>query len=85
MAAAAHNAGSGRPCRWRDGPAVDAAAWVEGIPFNETPRLRQESGQQLGGLRAAHATGPRHLAESPAGATIGPRAAQAAAANPDLP
>ncbi|MFN5167854.1 MAG: lytic transglycosylase domain-containing protein, partial [Pseudomonadota bacterium] len=36
MAAAAYNAGPGRPRRWREGGAVEAAAWVEGIPFNET-------------------------------------------------
>lgn len=36
LAAAAYNAGPGRPRRWRDGPRIDAAAWVENIPFNET-------------------------------------------------
>ena len=36
LAAAAYNAGPGRPRRWRDGPAVEAAAWAESIPFNET-------------------------------------------------
>ena len=36
MAAAAYNAGPGRPRRWRDGPVVDAAIWAENVPFNET-------------------------------------------------
>jgi soluble lytic murein transglycosylase len=36
MAAAAYNAGPSRPRRWREGPAVEAAAWAESIPFNET-------------------------------------------------
>ncbi|MDY0743564.1 transglycosylase SLT domain-containing protein [Paucibacter sp. R3-3] len=36
MAAAAYNAGPGRPRRWRDGPLLDAAIWTENIPFNET-------------------------------------------------
>jgi soluble lytic murein transglycosylase len=36
MAAAAYNAGPGRPRRWREGPVLDAAAWVENIPFGET-------------------------------------------------
>ncbi len=36
MAAAAYNAGPSRPRRWREGNRVDAAAWVENIPFNET-------------------------------------------------
>jgi soluble lytic murein transglycosylase len=34
--AAAYNAGPNRPRRWREGPTLDAAAWTEGIPFNET-------------------------------------------------
>lgn len=36
MAAAAYNAGPSRPRRWREGPSVEAAAWAESIPFNET-------------------------------------------------
>jgi len=36
LAAAAYNAGPNRPRRWREGPVVDAAAWAENIPFNET-------------------------------------------------
>jgi soluble lytic murein transglycosylase len=36
MAAAAYNAGPSRPRRWREGPAIEAAAWAESIPFNET-------------------------------------------------
>jgi soluble lytic murein transglycosylase len=36
MAAAAYNAGPSRPRRWREGPVVEAAAWAETIPFNET-------------------------------------------------
>jgi soluble lytic murein transglycosylase len=36
MAAAAYNAGPGRPRRWREGPSVEAAIWAENIPFSET-------------------------------------------------
>ena len=36
MAAAAYNAGPGRPRRWREGAKVDAAAWAENVPFSET-------------------------------------------------
>ena len=36
MAAAAYNAGPGRPRKWREGPVLDAAVWVENIPFSET-------------------------------------------------
>ena len=36
MAAAAYNAGPGRPRRWRDGPALETVVWAENIPFPET-------------------------------------------------
>ncbi len=36
MAAAAYNAGPGRPRRWREGPTLETAIWAENIPFNET-------------------------------------------------
>ncbi len=36
LAAAAYNAGPGRPRRWREGEPMDAAAWAETIPFAET-------------------------------------------------
>ncbi len=36
MAAAAYNAGPGRPRVWRNLPTVDAAIWAESVPFAET-------------------------------------------------
>ena len=36
LAAAAYNAGPGRPRKWRDGPVARAAVWAENIPFPET-------------------------------------------------
>lgn len=36
LAAAAYNAGPGRPRNWRNGPVLDAAIWAENVPFNET-------------------------------------------------
>jgi soluble lytic murein transglycosylase len=36
LGAAAYNAGPNRPRRWRQGPELEAAAWVENIPFTET-------------------------------------------------
>jgi soluble lytic murein transglycosylase len=36
MAAAAYNAGPGRPRTWRNGPVLDAAIWAENVPFSET-------------------------------------------------
>jgi soluble lytic murein transglycosylase len=36
LAAAAYNAGPGRPRNWRNGPTMEAAIWAENVPFNET-------------------------------------------------
>lgn len=36
LAAAAYNAGPGRPRSWRNGPTLEAAAWAENVPFSET-------------------------------------------------
>ena len=36
LAAAAYNAGPGRPRRWREGPALPGEIWTENIPFEET-------------------------------------------------
>lgn len=36
LAAAAYNAGPGRPRKWRDGPVLEPAIWAENVPFPET-------------------------------------------------
>ncbi len=36
LAAAAYNAGPGRPRAWRNGPPMEAAIWAENVPFSET-------------------------------------------------
>jgi soluble lytic murein transglycosylase len=36
LAAAAYNAGPGRPRKWRDGPSLEPAIWAENVPFPET-------------------------------------------------
>jgi soluble lytic murein transglycosylase len=36
LAAAAYNAGPGRPRSWRNGALIEAAAWAENVPFGET-------------------------------------------------
>jgi soluble lytic murein transglycosylase len=36
LAAAAYNAGPGRPRAWRNGPIMEGAAWAENVPFAET-------------------------------------------------
>jgi soluble lytic murein transglycosylase len=98
MGAAAYNAGPARPRRWREGPAVEAAAWVEGIPFNETrdyvkkvlanavvyaARLGQGPVPAPGQV-SAPAPGPVSL-KARLGATIGPRDPAAPTENRDLP
>jgi len=83
LAAAAYNAGPGRPRRWREGPVLDAAAWAENVPFNETRDYVKKvlsnaaiyaqllgSGQPL----------PQRL-----GSTIGPREPGAPAPDGNLP
>ncbi|MEI7785683.1 MAG: transglycosylase SLT domain-containing protein [Betaproteobacteria bacterium] len=36
LAAAAYNAGPGRPRVWRNGPLIEGAIWAENVPFDET-------------------------------------------------
>jgi len=36
LAAAAYNAGPGRPRAWREGATLEAAIWAENVPFSET-------------------------------------------------
>ncbi|PWW45681.1 soluble lytic murein transglycosylase [Melaminivora alkalimesophila] len=36
LAAAAYNAGPGRPRNWRNGPVLEGAIWAENVPFAET-------------------------------------------------
>lgn len=84
LAAAAYNAGPGRPRRWREGPVLDAAAWAENIPFNETRDYVKKV--------LANATVYNHLlggAVQPLkgrlGSHIGPREATAPAPDGNLP
>jgi soluble lytic murein transglycosylase len=84
LAAAAYNAGPGRPRRWREGPTLDAAAWVENIPFTETRDYVKKV--------LANATVYAHLlhghplsVKNRLGATVGPRAPQAPQPDGDLP
>ena len=85
MAAAAYNAGPGRPRRWREGPVVEPAIWAENIPFNETrdyvKKVLSNAAVYAALLNSASSTAikPR------LGASIGPRDANAPAAVPDLP
>ncbi len=84
LATAAYNAGPSRPRRWRNGPRMDAAAWAENIPFNETRDYVKKV--------LANATVYGHLisgkqlsVRNRLGATVGPRASNAPATEGDLP
>ncbi len=85
LAAAAYNAGPSRARRWREGPIMDAAAWVETIPFNETRDYVKKVlsntgyyGALLGGQRDVNL-------RARLGASIGPRPQGEAPENTDMP
>jgi soluble lytic murein transglycosylase len=82
MAAAAYNAGPGRPRKWRDGPVLDAAIWVENIPFPET-RDYVKKVLSNSCIYAALLGGRDQTLRSRLGRTIGP--ADASAVDKDLP
>ena len=95
MAAAAYNAGPGRPRRWRDGPVVEPAIWAENVPFNETRDYVKKvlsntavyaalMANILGGSGTAGGNTPP-LLKARLGSTLGPRDASAPAPAPDLP
>ena len=95
MAAAAYNAGPGRPRRWRDGPVVEPAIWAENVPFNETRDYVKKvlsntavyaalMANILGGSGTAGGNTPT-LLKARLGSMIGPRDTSAPAPAPDLP
>ena len=83
MAAAAYNAGPGRPRSWRNGPVLDAAIWAENVPFAET---RDYVKKVLANTTnyAAMLTGQPQSLKARLG-TVGPRDSAAPEGNNDLP
>ncbi|MFY3383735.1 transglycosylase SLT domain-containing protein [Paracidovorax sp. MALMAid1276] len=83
LAAAAYNAGPGRPRNWRNGPVLDAAIWAENVPFAET---RDYVKKVLANTTnyAAMLTGQPQSLKGRLG-TVGPRDAAAPQVNKDLP
>ena len=71
LAAAAYNAGPGRPRRWREGATLEAAVWAESIPFNETRDYVQKVLSNAVDYAALISGQPASL-KSRLGATIGP-------------
>ena len=83
LAAAAYNAGPGRPRNWRNGPVLDAAIWAENVPFSET---RDYVKKVLANTvnYAAILTGAPQSLKSRLG-QVGPRGAGEPEPNKDLP
>jgi soluble lytic murein transglycosylase len=83
LAAAAYNAGPGRPRSWRNGPVLDAAIWAENVPFTET---RDYVKKVLANTTnyAALITGQPQSLKSRLG-RVGPRDAREPEPNKDLP
>jgi soluble lytic murein transglycosylase len=85
MAAAAYNAGPGRPRRWREGAVLEAAAWAETIPLNETRDYVKKVLSNAAIYSALLAGRSQVVLRQRLGATIGPREGTAPAANTELP
>ena len=83
MAAAAYNAGPGRPRAWRNGPVMEGAAWAENVPFHET---REYVKKVLANTTfyAAMLTGQPQSLKARLG-MVGPRDATHASPNTELP
>ena len=83
LAAAAYNAGPGRPRSWRNGPVLEAAIWAENVPFTET---RDYVKKVLANTTnyAAMLTGQPQSLKSRLG-TVGPRDTSVPEVNKDLP
>ncbi|MES2974095.1 MAG: transglycosylase SLT domain-containing protein [Pseudomonadota bacterium] len=83
LAAAAYNAGPGRPRAWRNGPVIEAAIWAENVPFSETRDYVKKVLSNTTNY-AALLTGQPQSLKARLG-TVGPRDAAAPEPNKDLP
>ena len=84
MAAAAYNAGPGRPRRWREGAMVEPAVWAENIPFAETRDYVKKVLSNAVYYSALMGSKPVSL-KARLGPPIGPRDTAAPASDRDLP
>ena len=83
LAAAAYNAGPGRPRSWRNGPVLDAAIWAENVPFTETRDYVKKVLANTTNYAAIISGQPQSL-KSRLG-RVGPRDAREPEPNKDLP
>ena len=85
LAAAAYNAGPGRPRRWRNGPELEPAMWAETIPFSETRDYVKKVLSNAVYYSAILADEEPLSLQARLGGPIGPRLAKAGEPDPDLP
>ncbi|MDQ8019613.1 MAG: transglycosylase SLT domain-containing protein [Bordetella sp.] len=83
LAAAAYNAGPGRPRAWRNGPVLDAAIWAENVPFSETRDYVKKVLANTTNYAAIITGQPQSLRERLG--RVGPRMAGEPEPNKDLP
>ncbi|MGO4393395.1 transglycosylase SLT domain-containing protein [Variovorax sp. M-6] len=83
LAAAAYNAGPGRPRNWRNGPLMEAAIWAENVPFTETRDYVKKVLANTTNYAALISGQPQSL-KARLG-TVGPRNASEPEPNKDLP
>lgn len=83
LAAAAYNAGPGRPRAWRNGPVLDAAIWAENVPFNETRDYVKKVLANTTNYAALITGQPQSLKERLG--RVGPRTSAEPEPNRDLP
>jgi soluble lytic murein transglycosylase len=83
LAAAAYNAGPGRPRNWRNGPVMEAAIWAENVPFNETRDYVKKVLANTTNYAAIISGKPQSLKERLG--RVGPRDAAEPEPNKDLP
>ncbi|HSI56316.1 MAG TPA: transglycosylase SLT domain-containing protein [Ideonella sp.] len=84
MAAAAYNAGPGRPRRWREGPVLEPAIWAENIPISETRDYVKKVISNATYYAGLFAGKPASI-KARLGAAIGPRDLLASTPAADLP
>ena len=72
LAAAAYNAGPGRPRKWRNGPLIETAIWAENVPFAET-RDYVKKVLANATIYAALVTGQPASLKARLGHSVGPR------------
>ena len=83
LAAAAYNAGPGRPRNWRNGPVLEAAIWAENVPFSETRDYVKKVLSNTTNY-AAMLTGQPQSLKARLG-TVGPRDASAPPSDEKMP